>query len=247
MKKDTFSKKTPYEDTLPLLQEGEIYSAKLMPWGSNYTFLVSIQDGSGSRCDAVYKPQAGERPLRDFPRGTLYKREYATYVVGKALGWPSVPPTVIREGPHGVGSVQLYVESEPGANYFSLREDHVQEFQRIAAFDCLVNNADRKAGHCLMGRDGRVWVIDHGLTFHPIFKMRTVIWDFAGQRIPEGILEKMDRLRKKFNTPGGLKERLRPLLLPEELEALRRRLDGLLAHPVFPLPGPQRSVPWPLF
>ena len=245
MNEDTVSEQVPSEYLLPLLQEGEIRSAKLMPWGSNYTFLVNIQGGGGEVCEAIYKPQSGERPLGDFPQGTLYKREYATYVVSKALGWLSVPPTVIREGPHGVGSVQLYIESEPEANYFTLRDEHAEEFRRVAAFDCLINNADRKVGHCLMGLDGRIWLIDHGLAFHSVFKLRTVIWDFCGDPIPESLLEGLEGLVSNLASTDGLAKELSKALSEEELEALAYRARVLLENPVLPNPGPYRNVPWP--
>ena len=230
-----------------MLQTGEVKAPALLPEGSNYAFLVTLEDGSGASCEAVYKPRAGERPLWDFPSGTLYKREYATYLVSKALGWPSVPPTVIRDGPHGVGSFQLFVDTLPEANYFTLLDDHVDEFRRIALFDCLVNNADRKAGHCLLGRDGRIWNIDHGLTFHPTFKLRTVIWDFRGQPIPEHMLADLPPLLQRLSSEDDLTTELARYLAGDELEALEHRARLLMDNPVFPDLDPYRNIPWPWF
>ncbi len=237
----------PFDSHLALLKDGQISSAALMPEGSNYTFLVGIKGGSGESCQAIYKPQAGERPLWDFPRGTLYKRERATYVISRALGWPLVPPTIVREGPHGVGSLQLYVECEQEANYFTLAKDRLDDFCKIALFDLLANNADRKAGHCLLGRDGRIWVIDHGLTFHAVFKLRTVIWDFCGQPIPKPLLENVETFLAGLSASDGMAVELSKWLSADEIEALKHRGRILLDNPVFPELDPRRNIPWPWF
>ena len=168
------------EEALPVLRDGDVIGGQQIPWSSNYTFLLRIDAGPGRFLRAVYKPKAGERPLYDFPGGTLYRREYAAYLLGRAIGWPPVPLTLIREGPYGVGSMQLYVDSDPRITYFDLVSDHADEFGRFAAFDLVANNADRKGGHCLLGADGTIWSIDHGLTFHPDFKVRTVMLEFWG-------------------------------------------------------------------
>src|SRR5690606_34583588 len=148
-------------------------SCELIPWGSNYTFAAALVDQQGGRCLAVYKPRRGEAPLYDFPSGTLFLRERAAYLAARLLGWDFIPPTIIRTGPHGIGSVQLFVEAEENAHYFEFHRQRAAELQSMALFDLLVNNADRKAGHCLLGKDGRVWGIDHGLTFHHLPKLRT--------------------------------------------------------------------------
>lgn len=231
----------PVERVMDLLCRGKMQMHGLLPWSSNYTYLVSIEDGDLG-CMAVYKPRRGERPLWDFPRGTLYRREYAAYLVSRALGWPRIPPTVIRDGPQGIGAVQLYIDNDPQANYFTFRHERVDEVQRIAAFDLIVNNADRKAGHCLLGRDGHVWAIDHGITFHAEPKLRTVIWEFTGQPIPPALLADMRALRGGLRPPAVLHAALQELLLPAEMAALRQRLDRLLADGVFPEP---ETVPWP--
>ena len=240
---------TPVElsekDALPLLQSGEIAGGHRMPWGSNYTFIVRIDAGPGKYLRAIYKPRDGERPLHDFPRGTLYKREYLTYVLSRALGWPDVPLTLIREGPHGVGSMQLYVEYDPQVTYFDLIDQRPQELQRFAVFDLLVNNADRKAGHCLLGKDRRVWSIDHGLTFHSIFKLRTVMLEFWGQPIPQPLLADIEALLAMLESSDGLADRLAEMLTPQETEALMTRLHSTLKDPVLPPLDPYRNVPWP--
>ena len=237
---------SPSRELWELLVHGEMSECRLSPVGSNYAFYSTLSDGSSRRCQVIYKPRRGEGPLWDFPDGTLYLREYAAYLLSEALGWGFVPPTLIREGDYGIGSVQLYVESERQANYFTLRETHRRECLRTCAFDLIANNADRKASHCLLGTDGYVWVIDHGITFHSQPKLRTVIWDFVGDPIPEWILKDLRRLLERFDAPAGLREQLTDLLAPQEVEALHHRVEALLEEPVFPAPGLHRAVPWPL-
>ncbi len=232
------------EQVLALLSRGEMEVLGLLPWSSNYTFLTSVRDGEMG-CLAVYKPRQGERPLWDFPQGTLYLREVAAYVVSQALGWGFVPPTVLRDGPHGVGAVQLFIEAQPEAHYFTLGEGYASEARRIAAFDCVINNADRKAGHCLLDRRGRLWVVDHGIAFHAQPKLRTVIWDFAGQPIPPDMVRDLQTFRHRLTRPDPLVALLDSLLADEERAALRQRLDALLNSRTFPHPGPGRHVPWP--
>ena len=186
------------EDPFDLLENGRIEGIELIPWGSNYTFATVLKGyAQEQRCYGVYKPRRGEVPLRDFPSGTLYKREVAAYVFAKHLGWDIVPPTVIRQdGPHGIGSLQLYVEPRSGAagQFDRLRETHRCDLQRLALFDLLTNNADRKGGHCLLDVRGQVWGIDHGLTFHHVPKLRTVIWDFCGDPFPPELVDELERL-----------------------------------------------------
>ena len=227
------------------LLRGEIANPRLIPTGSNDVFLVTVSNGTNSR-RAVYKPRAGERPLWDFPSGTLYKREYAAYLVATALGWDIVPVTVIREGPRGVGSLQMFVDVDPQSNYFTMREECLEELELVALFDCLSNNADRKASHCFKSRDGRLWCIDHGLTFHADPKLRTVIWDFAEKPISAELLKPLSALLEILSSPSGIVRALSPALAPEEMEALRLRLDNLLTSGHFPAYDPyRRNVPWP--
>ena len=222
-----------------------IESHGLMPWSSNYTFLVTIRQ-AGEEVLAIYKPCRGERPLWDFPDGTLALREVAAFYVSRALSWDFIPPTVLREGLHGMGAVQLFIETDPEAHYFTLRDEHQAIFQRVAAFDYIVNNADRKAGHCLLGNDGHIWTIDHGLTFHSDYKLRTVIWDFAGQPIPDDVLVDLCRLQATLRQPSSsLLTELAELLTGHEIKVFRRRLDQLVAGGRFPLPAGGRNVPYP--
>ena len=228
-----------------LLALGDMRDCRLAPTGSNYAYYATLVDGTQQECRVVYKPQRGEAPLWDFPDGTLYLREYAAYLLSEAMGWGFVPPTVTRDGVHGIGSVQIYVEADPRANYFTLRDSYQDEMLRLCAFDVISNNADRKASHCLLDTGGRIWAIDHGITFHSEPKLRTVIWDFAGDPVPQWILEDMRRLLDGFEEPGGLSKQLAPLLRDDEVEAFRRRVASLLERQRFPVPGSRRAVPWP--
>ncbi len=235
------------ERVLVVLAEGEMELEGQFMWGSNYTFLARVGDAETSIL-AVYKPSAGERPLWDFDRDTLCRREVATYLLSVHLGWPAVPPTVLRDGPHGPGSVQLYVDAQHEEHFFSLRDAgrFEREFRQIALFDFLINNADRKGGHCLLDNAGQLWSIDHGLTFHEDFKLRTVIWDYAGQPIPKEWLEDVEELGRRLRPREPLRENLAQLLSSREIRALARRLEELLRTAVFPRPGPGRNIPYPL-
>ena len=234
------------EEALPILRDGEVVGGQQIPWSSNYTFLLRIDAGPGRFLRAVYKPKAGERPLYDFPSGTLYRREYAAFLLGRAIGWPPVPLTLIREGPYGVGSMQLYVESDPRITYFDLIADHSDELRRFAAFDLVANNADRKGGHCVLGADGTIWSIDHGLTFHPDFKVRTVMLEFWGAPLPEGLLPDLRTLADRLGSSNGLRDQLCEQLTSDEVDVLLRRTEAVLEEPVFPRLDPRRNVPWPL-
>ncbi len=228
---------------LPLLEQGELEVLGLLPRASNYTFLARVT-GEDRQALAVYKPRAGEAPLWDFPEGTLCRREVAAYVVARALGWPRVPPTVLRDGPEGPGSVQLFLDFDPNEHYFTLAERMPEEFERVALFDAVVNNADRKSGHCLLASDGAVFVVDHGVCFHESPKLRTVIWDRAGESVPPLLLAELRALDEP-ETWVELEDELGSLLSPGEVEALHRRLRRLLWDGRFPQPGSDRSYPWP--
>ncbi len=221
----------------------------LLPYSSNRTFLVRLDDQDGGTGTlAVYKPARGERPLHDFPDETLYKREVAAYELSQALGWDLVPPTVARiEAPLGPGSLQLFIDHDPSQHYFTLLEENQAFFKRLATFDILCNNADRKSGHCLLDAQGRIWAVDHGLTFNAAPKLRTVIWDFAGRRVPARDRQAVARLAGEFDDPGSLlKEALATLLYQSEIDALRLRIQALSQPCYFPSPRSDWSFPWPL-
>ena len=227
-----------------IIRHGEIVSIELTPLGSNYTFVAKIAL-EGNQSLAIYKPRDGEAPLWDFPSGTLYKREYAAYLLSKILGWDIVPFTIIRDGPHGIGSVQQFVEHDPKQNYYTLNEGCADQLRVIACFDLVANSTDRKANHLLMGDGGKIWSIDHGLTFHSEMKVRTVIWDFRAEPIPPQLLKTLSELRERldFSTDSlpSLLNELVDLLPADEVDALKRRLDWVLEERVFPgLPGRDR-------
>jgi hypothetical protein len=236
---------TPQE-TLDVLIEGEVKGGQRIPWGSNNTFLVQLDAGDSRHVRAVYKPAAGEQPLHDFPWQSLYKREYASYLLAEALGWPRIPTTVIREGPAGVGSIQLYVDCDPNVTYFELVADHRETLAAFAIFDILANNADRKAGHCLLDVDNTIWSIDHGLTFHSDFKLRTVMLEFWGEAMSESLMDNVRVVRDQLASNGELTAGLSELLAGQEFDALRGRIDAVLADPIIPRLDPGRNIPWPL-
>jgi uncharacterized repeat protein (TIGR03843 family) len=227
-----------------LLADGELEVLGRMRWASNATFVGRVS-ADGVALTVIYKPRRGERPLWDFPAGTLCQREVATYEVSSALGWGLVPETVLRDGPAGEGMVQRFVDHDPEEHYFTLLEHHADRFRHFAVFDVLVNNADRKGGHCLRSRpDGAVVGIDHGLTFHPTWKLRTVIWDFAGERIHPATADEVCRVAQ---LDPRLRDRLEPLLSPLEIEAMQARAGELLSAGKLPEPDPgYHSLPWPL-
>ena len=229
----------------PALAGGELEILGLLPRSSNYTFLVRATGEDGDQVLGVYKPQRGEIPLWDFPEGTLCRREVAAYVVARALGWPNVPPTILRDGPEGLGSVQTFVSFDPEEHYFTLQERFAEDFRAVAAFDLVVNNADRKGGHCLLGEDGRIWLIDHGVCFSAEPKLRTVIWEYMDEPIPASLLAGIERLGVALDEGGTDRDELGALLNEEELLALRRRIGEIAASHVFPGPGGDRPFPWP--
>jgi uncharacterized repeat protein (TIGR03843 family) len=225
-----------------VLERGEIEIIGRMPFSSNGTFLSVVRSESDAVA-AIYKPQQTERPLWDFPEGTLYRREVASYALSEALGWGIVPPTVVRdEGPLGVGSVQQFFVHDPEEHYFTLLEGREDRFREFAAFDVIANNTDRKGGHCLrVLRDDRVVGIDHGLTFNAEWKLRTVIWDFAGESIPDRLRADLERIAGEL--PSVLGAHLSAL----EVEATALRLGEFLAGGRFLVPTDDyRSYPWPL-
>jgi uncharacterized repeat protein (TIGR03843 family) len=231
---------------LALLAQGDLDVQGMLPWSSNYTLLATIRN-NGIQGLAVYKPRRGERPLWDFPRGTLCQREVAAYLLSESLGWALVPPTILRDGPYGIGSVQLFINADQEAHLFTLQQEggHESAIERLAVFDVLANNADRKSGHCLKGIDGHMWAIDHGICFHVEPKLRTVLWDFAGQPIPVDILADLKALRARLRKGDAVVEMFGSLLATDELRALRRRLDRLIETRKHPDAGLGRNIPWP--
>jgi uncharacterized repeat protein (TIGR03843 family) len=241
---------TPPETVLTALSQGEFALKGEFMWGSNYTYLVTVAYNE-TETKAVYKPTRGEQPLWDFPAATLARREAAAYVVSEALGWRLVPPTIYRkDGPLGAGSLQYYIEHVPEYHYFNFTDADRQRLRPVALFDHLINNADRKGSHILFDADGHLWLIDHGICFHVEEKLRTVVWDFAGEALPGGLCPAVEQLRcdlsLEANPPANLLRQLQPLLSRAEINALRRRAERLLDAGRFPNPHPnRRPFPWP--
>jgi hypothetical protein len=236
----------PTARALEILSQGVLEREHgMMRWSSNYTFLLTAKH-EGQEAMAVYKPRSGERPLWDFPDGTLCQREVAAFTVSEALGWGLVPPTVLREGPRGIGSFQLYIEHDPELNYFSFDPSVKPQLEWLVLFDALINNADRKGGHCLLDLKQRLWAIDHGITFHVQHKLRTVIWDFSGQAIPSALIDDLTALNTTLGIADSpLRCALAPLLSEGEIEACMTRLRRLLRTAKYPSPGPGPNYPWP--
>ena len=238
---------THTEEVLEILSHGKLELKGQFVLGSNYSFLAAV-DHKGRKLKAVYKPQKGGMPLYDFPSDSLAAREVAAYVLSEALGWDFVPPTVIRKrAPFGAGSLQEFIPHNPEDTYFSFDEAARDRLRPLALFDLIINNADRKGSHILRDRKGNFKLIDHGLCFHTDPKLRTVIWDFSGQAIPEALISNASRLLDMLVESGPLYSDLTQLLRVEEIQALIRRVRGLVETPVFPLPDPERRpFPWPL-
>ncbi len=240
----------PIDEVLTNLKKGKITIQGEFLWGSNYTFLVQVSSG-GQATKAVYKPTRGERPLWDFPVASLARREVAAFLVSEALGWKLVPPTAYREhGPLGAGSIQAFVEHDPEYHYFSFNHADQQRLRPVVLFDLLINNADRKGSHILRAPDGHLWLIDHGVCFHEEDKLRTVIWDFVDEAIPEDLCADMTHFSEKLaplnGEPSSLDAELLEYLSFVEVKALKDRADKLVAEGRFPPPDPyRRAFPWP--
>jgi len=234
-----------------ILQRGELELKGQFMLGSNYTFLVNVHYpesslGVGDEQDlqAVYKPSQGEQPLWDFPDQTLAHREVAAYLVSQTLGWCFVPLTVLREdGPYGPGSVQRFIEYDPNYHYFNFSDEDKARLQPVMLFDLLCNNADRKGSHVIIEKGTRkLWLIDHGLCFHQDDKLRTVIWDYAGEAIPGELLQALARLDSDRNLLADLQ----PYLTPSEISALLARAKKLISAGIFPYPPDhRRAYPYP--
>ncbi|MEU6059473.1 SCO1664 family protein [Streptomyces sp. NPDC047097] len=256
---------------LEVLAEGELTVRGQVREASNAVLLCTAAH-RGREVDCVYKPVAGERPLWDFPDGTLAEREVAAYAVSEATGWGLVPPTVLRDGPYGPGMVQLWVESDPDAEllalvdgdepgegwkaigYAQVEEDrtallvHADDLRlrRLAVLDAVVNNADRKGGHLLPAPDGRLHAIDHGVTFHTEDKLRTLLWGWAGEPLPEEARDTLAALAEALAPAAPLATRLAELITPDELTALRARVAALRTSGRHPEPSGQwPAIPWP--
>jgi uncharacterized repeat protein (TIGR03843 family) len=232
------------DEIVALLGEGELTVEGRLVDASNATFYCRASRG-GQAAACVYKPIAGERPLWDFPDGTLAEREVAAYEVSAATGWSIVPPTIYREGPAGPGMVQLWIDVDEGVNLARLmRRRDIEQLRRIAVFDAVINNADRKGGHLLPVPDGHVWGVDHGVTFSTEDKLRTVLWQWAGQRLTDEARDVLERLAADLS--GALGERLAELLTGREVRRTKSRVQHLLRSGQHPEPGDGwPAVPWP--
>ncbi|MCW2602072.1 MAG: hypothetical protein JWN61_207 [Pseudonocardiales bacterium] len=239
-------KALPEDEALVLLTLGELEVEGQVLDSSNTTFYCSATlDGVAAAC--VYKPMAGERPLWDFPDGTLAEREVAAYAVSAATGWALVPPTVLRDGPAGEGMVQLWIDTDETVDLGRLvRRRNDATLRRIAVLDAVINNGDRKGGHLLPTVEGRIYGIDHGVTFNVDDKLRTVLWQWAGEPLTAEAVDTLIALRADIDGPLG--ERLMELLTTREVRRTRRRIDRLLRSAIHPEPsGDWPAVPWPPF
>jgi uncharacterized repeat protein (TIGR03843 family) len=232
--------------TLNILSEGKLSLHGEFMWGSNYTYLLQVEHKNGN-IEAVYKPTRGVRPLWDFPSSSLARREVAAHLVSQGLGWNLVPPTVYRKnGPFGPGSLQLYIDHNPEYHYFNFTGDDRQRLRPVVLFDLLINNADRKGSHVLIDESRCIWLIDHGLSFHVEAKLRTVIWDFAGEPLPENLCADLTRVRAQLAPNAELSGALSSYLSGREIAALAQRADTILNVGRFPDPDPnRRPYPWP--
>jgi len=230
-----------------LLREAEFLDCRPIWYSSNYVYLAQLC-AREEQFAAVYKPHKGESPLWDFADGHLYKHEAAAYEFARLLGWDFVPPTVVREGPHGVGSLQVFIPHDPEAHFFVQRdrEELLPQLMRMCLFDAVVNNADRKGGHCLLDSADHIWGIDHGLCFHPSPKLRSVIWDWAGDPVPANLLDDLEEAGLAIAGEADGAVPLLKLLHEHESVALLHRIERMLRARVYPVPGEARHYPWPM-
>ncbi|MCD7441902.1 SCO1664 family protein [Streptomyces lincolnensis] len=257
--------------TAELLTRGELTVRGQIREASNAVLYCSVSH-EGQEAFCVYKPVRGERPLWDFPDGTLAQREVAAYEVSEATGWGLVPPTVLRDGPYGEGMCQLWIEGVPGADLLALVDDEEPEpgwkaigfaevgegktallvhadderLRRLAVLDAVINNADRKGGHLLPAAENRLYGIDHGVTFNTENKLRTLLWGWAGEPLTDEAVAVLKGLQEGLTASGALTERLTGLITAAELDATRARVDALLASGKHPEPGGEwPAIPWP--
>jgi hypothetical protein len=233
------------DTALRLLTEGELEVEGRLVDASNATLYCGVQLGDVAAA-CVYKPIAGERPLWDFPEGTLAYREVAAYAVSEALGWGIVPPTVLREGPFGLGMCQLWIDVDETVDLAALARSDLPELRLMAVFDAVVNNADRKGGHLLPTPEGHIFGVDHGVCFSVENKLRTLLWRWRGKRLEPEIVDALQQLRADLD--GALCEQLSALLSSAEVHATRRRVDRLISTGKYPQPSEDwPAVPWPPF
>ena len=231
----------PESNIVHALEHGDITIIGRMPHSSNATFLVAVQCDETS-FQAIYKPLRGERPLWDFEPG-LHRREIAAYMLSQAMGINMVPPTVLREGPLGEGSLQHFIDADVEQHYFTIfeqREDLHDQLRAMCVFDIVANNTDRKAGHCLLGLDDKVWGIDHGVCFAADFKLRTVIWEFGGEPLPNHLRAAIEPLIETIPL------NIATLLSSDEVSALQERVQWLCEGGAFPIDRSGSRYPWPL-
>ena len=236
------------QGVLEALRQGELDLIGRLPGASNATFLarVALADTADRELVCVYKPVRGERPLDDFPHGTLARREVAAYLLSQYTGWDLVPPTVMRIGPLGEGMVQLWVEVDEASDIVAMVTGGDTRLRTMCVFDALTNNADRKAGHLLPVAGGHVFGVDHGICFAVEPKLRTVLWAWRGQRLSDAELSVVSRVCSALD--GELGAELRELLTRREVRATAERAERLLTSGRFPQPDPFRpAVPWPPF
>jgi uncharacterized repeat protein (TIGR03843 family) len=232
-------------EALELLRTGSISIEGRLVDASNTTLYCALA-GDGVTAACVYKPVRGERPLWDFPDGTLAEREVGAYAVSEALGWNVVPPTVLRDGPYGEGMVQLWMDGDETVDLTRLVRDDLPPLRRMVLFDAIVNNADRKGGHLIPMPGGHVYGVDHGVSFHQQDKLRTVLWSWAGDPLPDEAIDSLSEFRALLE--GTLDDALSALLTRREVVAVRRRVDRLLRERRYPEPsGDWPAIPWPPF
>ncbi len=233
---------------LERMAKWEVTGIGLHPGGSNYVFVALLSDSIEEKPEdlyCIYKPAAGERPLRDFSYGTLHLRERAAFILSRYLGWPTIPPTVIRNGPHGEGSFQLFIDHDPSDHFFSMRDAYLQRFAPVAMFDVLVNNADRKGGSVLHDQKGFLWAIDHGLTFNYETNIRTVMLEFSGQPYPPDLLKRVGEAERNLKKRGELFIELASLIGSDVVEALEERAGQMTKSKHFPTFDASINIPYP--
>jgi hypothetical protein len=234
------------KQNLDVLLEGEIEIVGRLIYASNATLFGQAVLGD-QKISVIYKPRAGERPLWDFPIGSLADREFAAFVVSEALNWDLVPTTLLRDGPYGIGMVQEWIDIDESLDVLTLISESHRDLRRMVLFDAIINNTDRKFGHLLPTSDGRIRGCDHGVAFHPDDKLRTVLWDWAGEPIPEVELSELAEIVESLSK-GDLHEVLSQHLTDQEVDVTSQRLARLLVQRRYPIPGTEwPAVPWPPF